>query len=83
MNELEAEKDRLEHQFRMAQLEKGSGTIVTPLSTEGVVRPSLPVLKDDDGIASYLIRLERDASLFGVDQVSYGVHCTAWQFINW
>ena len=70
--EADQEKVRLAHQLDMAKLQSTNASI-TPLYSEGIVRPSLPVFKDGEDISSYLIRFERVADLLKISKDSYAV----------
>ena len=70
--EAEKEKVKLAHELELARLQVNPSHSILPVS-EGVVKPSLPVFKDNDDIASYLIRFERVASLLDLAKETYAV----------
>ena len=65
----EAEKERQAHELELAKINASNNSI----SPEGPIKPTLPVLKDGEDIATYLIRFERVASLLNLKRDTYAV----------
>ena len=70
--EADNQKTRMDHDLAMAKL-KSTQNAIDPVSATGIVRPTLPVFKDDEDISNYLIRFERVADLLNIDKSTYAV----------
>ena len=64
-----AEQARLDHELELARIKVSSNSICS----DNPVKPTLPVFKDGEDIASYLIRFERVAELLNLDKETYAV----------
>ena len=63
--EAEKEKVRLAHELELAKVNATNSGVV-PVAAADVVRPTLPVFKEGEDMASYLIRFERISSLLNL-----------------
>ena len=70
--DLEREKVKANRDIELAKL-NGQGAIALSTNCDGVKRPSLPMYKEGEDMANYLLRFERIAGLLNVDKSSYAV----------